>query len=343
MAFISEIQTARGGVAGHVEVALAANEAAGYGRLALVTYDAEGWMHRTLPLSAGTARHDEATGWTMVRFDVAPGKGAQEAAALALIDAGSAHKLLSFHALGTEGDLPLQAENGPAEGQMPRLIAVGADGRVRLDAQGRDIGDAPLSSPRLGCLTQGTLIETPDGPRPIESLRAGDLVTTWDNGDQPVRLIHRCTRGGPAYLADRRLWPVRIPKAALGLGLPERDLWVSQAQRLLYSDTSVTLMFGEEAVLVPADALAAGRDRVHVDGSRTGVTYLNLVFDAPEVFFAEGTPVESFRPTAEAMAALDAPLREEVYGLFPQLRDGGTVETAAYMEIESWEFLATVA
>ena len=46
------------------------------------------------------------------------------------------------------------------------------------------------------CFTQGTAILTPSGERRIETLRAGDLVVTLDNGPQPVRWIGHKNRSG---------------------------------------------------------------------------------------------------------------------------------------------------
>ena len=45
----------------------------------------------------------------------------------------------------------------------------------------------PLASTKLkfGCIPEGTPVDTPAGPRPIETLRAGDLVTGFSG--EPVR------------------------------------------------------------------------------------------------------------------------------------------------------------
>ena len=61
------------------------------------------------------------------------------------------------------------------------------------------------------CFTPGTLITTPEGPRRVEEIRVGDLVTTMDHGPQPVRWIGRRTVGAMDGFA-----PVRIEAGALG-------------------------------------------------------------------------------------------------------------------------------
>src|SRR5689334_3797963 len=45
------------------------------------------------------------------------------------------------------------------------------------------------SSP--SCLVAGTLIRTPDGDVPVESLKIGDLVLTADRGAMPVKWVGR--------------------------------------------------------------------------------------------------------------------------------------------------------
>jgi hypothetical protein len=48
---------------------------------------------------------------------------------------------------------------------------------------------ASIALQTLVCFIPGTDITTPNGPRLIESLIPGDLVTTQDHGNQPIRWI----------------------------------------------------------------------------------------------------------------------------------------------------------
>jgi len=60
------------------------------------------------------------------------------------------------------------------------------------------------------CFTPGAMILTPQGERPVETLRIGDLVITRDNGPQPIRWISNQTVLGQGMLA-----PIRISQGAM--------------------------------------------------------------------------------------------------------------------------------
>jgi len=50
---------------------------------------------------------------------------------------------------------------------------------------------APLAGTKLAfsCLPEGTAVDTPSGPRPIETLRAGEMVIGFDG--EPVRILQK--------------------------------------------------------------------------------------------------------------------------------------------------------
>ena len=83
------------------------------------------------------------------------------------------------------------------------------------------------------CFTPDTLLDTPEGPRPIRSLRPGDRLLTRDNGPQEVLWIgHRRMTGARLY-AMPHLRPIRLRSGALGQGRPDPDLSVGPQHRLL--------------------------------------------------------------------------------------------------------------
>ena len=166
------------------------------------------------------------------------------------------------------------------------------------------------------CFLPGTLIETAQGPRPIEDLCEGDLVVTRDNGLQPIRWISR-----RAETAEGKDAPVRIMAGALG---NTRDLMVSPQHRMLMEGWRAELMFGETEVFVAATHLVNG-DTIHRAPQRS-VTYLHLLFDRHEVIFAEGIPTESFDPSSD-LALTDPEMRDQVFAHLPRLASRGCALT----------------
>jgi len=84
------------------------------------------------------------------------------------------------------------------------------------------VGDYTAPVP---CFTAGTLILTPSGDRPIEDIRPGDRVITYDSGTQVVRWVGRRVVPAVAHLA-----PVSIAANAFG---DHQRLVVSQNHRIL--------------------------------------------------------------------------------------------------------------
>jgi len=188
-----------------------------------------------------------------------------------------------------------------------------------LDENGNVTHTATFSEiERVICFTPGTMIATPSGARPVESLREGDSVFTRDNGIQPVAWSGRKDLGGDALAAAPDLVPVLIRQGALGNGLPQQDMMVSPNHRMLLTSDRAELMFGEREVLVPAKHLIGLEG---VKRARTqGVSYVHFLCERHEVVLVDGVWSESFQPGDVALGALDEAAREEIYALFPELR-----------------------
>lgn len=169
------------------------------------------------------------------------------------------------------------------------------------------IPNLTVTPPAPPCFLRGTRIGTPDGPRPVQALQAGDLVMTADHGAQPIRWI-----GSARVAAEGDLAPVRIGAGQMG---NDRDLLVSPNHRLLVSGGQAELLFGEEEVLVAAQHL--------VDGE--GVTrepmpqaeYFHILLDRHEILSAEGAPAESLYLGTEALRGLSPEARAEIATVFP--------------------------
>ena len=48
-----------------------------------------------------------------------------------------------------------------------------------------------LAKLQYGCLPEGTPIDTPEGPIPVEHLKAGDMVTGFDGGPVRITQVHQ--------------------------------------------------------------------------------------------------------------------------------------------------------
>jgi hypothetical protein len=177
------------------------------------------------------------------------------------------------------------------------------------------------------CFTPGTLIDTPGGPRAVETLVAGDLVLTRDHGAQPLRWIGQMRLTAADLRARPQHRPVRIAAGALGDAVPRRPLCLSPQHRLLVSGWRAELLFGEVEVLVPALALVGDRAEQQSDLPE-GVTYLHLLFDRHEIILAEGAEVESLLPDWLTRPDLPPALKAELADLLPEMTREDAAQSA---------------
>ena len=188
--------------------------------------------------------------------------------------------------------------------------------------------NAGIFETEIVCFTRGTLIACPDGLRPVQDLRPGDLVLTCDNGAQPIRWIGGRRFDGPVLAALPRLRPIRIRAGALGQGLPESDLLVSPQHRVLVRSNIARKMFGAFEVLVAAKQLLL-LEGVDIAHDLDGVEYFHFIFDRHEIVLSNGAETESLYPGAEAVKSVGPAARAELFAIFPQLQDGGFEAEAA--------------
>ena len=306
----------------------------------LLAYDAEGRLAALLPVPAAATED--------------PGR--------MVVDL-SADLRVRVSALGVM-DLAGGTVEGPAlvglNPLKPRVLAV--DGPLAGQSSvrpARDDGCAlevsmTLAKPAAGdrrrlrggsalAFTAGTMIATPGGERPIESLAPGDLVSTRDSGDQAVRLVLREDHDPATFRTNRDLWPVRIAAGALGFGAPTRDLWVAAGERLIFSHIRLGLTFDDPSAMVRAKSLAAFLDRVDVDPSLESATYYHLVLDSHAVIFANGAGAESLRPEPALLPRLTVEAQALLLAAFPEVAAGGSQPEMAYPTLRSWEVMAAVA
>ena len=159
------------------------------------------------------------------------------------------------------------------------------------------------------CFCAGTLIETPEGLRAVETLRPNDLVSTLDRGAQPILWTSVRRVGADRLQALPRQRPVRIVAGALGPGLPERDLYVSPQHRILLRSKIAARMFGHAEVLVPAIKLTPlpGVEQVLPEGP---VAYHHFLCRRHEIVRAEGLPCETLLRAEQTVLSLSHQARK---------------------------------
>lgn len=168
------------------------------------------------------------------------------------------------------------------------------------------------------CFTPGTRIDTPDGPRRVETLREGDAVQTRDNGAQDILWIGRRRISGARMFVRPELRPVRLDPGALGMERPERALLVSPDHRLLIRSHAARALFNSAEVLVPARALVNGAT-IRVDLAAREVTYIHLLLRDHQILWANGVETESFHPAGADLGALSDGERIRLQRLDPTL------------------------
>ncbi|MFV0292800.1 MAG: Hint domain-containing protein, partial [Paracoccus sp. (in: a-proteobacteria)] len=171
------------------------------------------------------------------------------------------------------------------------------------------------------CFSTDTLIRTASGEVRAGDLDVGMLVVTRDAGLQPVRWIGQRRLDANALWTTPKLRPIRICKGALGAGLPETDLIVSPQHRILVRSKIAMKMFGAMEVLVAAKQLCQ-IDGIDVAEDLDSVTYVHFLFDDHQIVVANGAETESLHTGEEALKAVGPAACEEIFMLFPELRDG---------------------
>ncbi|TRW96639.1 Hint domain-containing protein [Paracoccus sp. M683] len=174
------------------------------------------------------------------------------------------------------------------------------------------------------CFGRGTMIETEFGPMPVEDLRAGMRIWTRDNGLKPLLWIGSRHLGALHLKSYPNLHPIRISAGALGQHTPGRDLVVSPQHRILVRSKIAQRMFGTFEVLVAAKQLLQ-LDGIDIATDLEQVDYFHMLFDRHEIVVSDGAETESLYTGPEALKTVGPAAREEIFALFPDLRDRNPV------------------
>ncbi|MDP0929620.1 Hint domain-containing protein [Paracoccus onubensis] len=196
-----------------------------------------------------------------------------------------------------------------------------------LDAVTLNVAEGDGTLPVV-CFARGTLIMTDFGAVPVEELSEGMLVLTRDHGLQPVRWIGGRKINGNTLHLHPNMRPIRICAGALGENTPAQDLLVSPQHRILVRSKIAQRMFGTTEVLVAAKQLCQ-LDGIDIADDVSEVEYFHFLFDQHEVVYSNGAESESLYTGPEALKSVGAAALEEIFTLFPQLKNTDTIPSAA--------------
>lgn len=230
-----------------------------------------------------------------------------------LINSTTGHKVTSLH-FGGDG-----YQQGVVQGLISTVEMVPGTSYT-FNQERTSYQQNNAYSEYVACFTPGALIDTPHGPRPIETLAPGDLVNTRDAGPQKLRMIPTRHLSPETLAARPNLRPIRIAADSLAPGLPAQDLLVSPQHRILANSAIVQRMFNCTEVLIAATALTR-LPGIMIDNSTRAITYMHLIFDKHEIVTANGLPSESFYCGPYAVKAMPPDARRELYALFPELME----------------------
>jgi hypothetical protein len=179
---------------------------------------------------------------------------------------GVEHDLQSFYFSGADADQIVASSTDPSTGFI---------NQVKL-TNGAVVEQLSI------CFMPGTMIRTPEGEAPVETLQRGDLVLTAQGEARPVVWVGRQTIVS-RFSDPVRNWPIRIAAGALADNVPSRDLLVSPEHALLVED-----------VLVNAAALLNGTSiRREMQVPDTFV-YHHVELEDHALVLAENVPAETF-------------------------------------------------
>ncbi len=204
--------------------------------------------------------------------------------------------------LNTDGTVTITTDGGPVQSTFTYTAAFGS-------GNAQNSASATVTLNTIPCFVAGTMIRTPQGDRPVESLKPGDLVSTRDDGTQPIRWVGR--RSMPA---EGAMAPIEIAANTFGT---HRILRVSPLHRILVRNVHAELLFGSSEVLIAARDLIDERTVRQVPGGT--VDYVHILFDRHQVVWSNGLLSESFLPGPQTKHCFDREIVEEICAIFPEL------------------------
>jgi hypothetical protein len=146
-------------------------------------------------------------------------------------------------------------------------------------------GVISTASPINPCFAAGTRILTAQGEIPVETLRPGQTVITYDGEEEQITWVGHRTLDLTRHPRPETVQPVIIEPNALSDGVPASRLTLSP-DHALYLDK----------LLVQAKDLINGTT-IRQDTTAKSITYHHIELSTHNIILAEGTPAETYLDT----------------------------------------------
>ncbi|MEM1066607.1 MAG: Hint domain-containing protein [Pseudomonadota bacterium] len=175
------------------------------------------------------------------------------------------------------------AQNRSGDGVADNMRAYfdGEMSRVQL------FDEATPASGQIPCFGAGAMIQTPDGPRPVETLAPGDAVLSHSANTITVRHVFHSHVNESAMAACPNRRPVRIPAGVLGA---HRDLFLSRQHGVLVNGP------GGPRLVRAVQLERFGPGPVRTARGKACIHYVHLLTDPHAVIWANGVPCETLLP-----------------------------------------------
>ncbi len=187
----------------------------------------------------------------------------------------------------------------------------------RVDTGATGLGRNDFGGVAAG-LMAGTLVATELGWQPVDDLRTGDRIVTFDNGMRPLKAVRVSTLWTAEQDAPANVWPMHVPARALG---NREAIQMMPEQSVLIESDEAQDLFGDPFMLVAAGVLDGFKGITRVPPQRE-VTVVALEFEGDEVVYVNGTLlVYCPADRIEMVASAEDMMRTGTNGHYQRLTD----------------------